>query len=83
MSLAENNPNESHKQGANNICQIVLNFVPLDKRPEDYSFGPFSYSNHLSANYVALTLVDCGASQIFFIFLVIFDKLRAFFEKMV
>jgi len=31
MSLAENNPNESHKQGANNICQIVLNFVPLDK----------------------------------------------------
>ena len=30
MSLAENNPNESHKQGANNICQIVLNFVPLD-----------------------------------------------------
>lgn len=32
MSLAENNPNESHKQGANNICQIVLNFVPLDSK---------------------------------------------------
>ena len=36
MSLAENNPNESHKQGANNICQIVLNFVPLDNEYDTF-----------------------------------------------
>lgn len=53
------------------------------KRPEDYSFGPFSFSVHLSPNCVAHTLIDCDAPQIFLIFLVIFDKLRAFFEKMV
>lgn len=40
MSLAENNPNESHKQGANNICQIVLNFVPLDTNTK-WAKGPF------------------------------------------
>lgn len=41
MSLAENNPNESHKQGANNICQIVLNFVPLDNFKTMFSCGSY------------------------------------------